>query len=76
MTMQDAPAVAPVAEAEPSVEVTRMTLRDTVEDLVGIRSDRMIHGYLKPSLAEIAWHNDQEMCKLCKSSDWWRGSTG
>ena len=69
MTMQDTPAVAPVAEAGPSAEVTRMTPRDSMEELLGIRSDGTIHGYLEPSLAEIAWQNFQETCKLRKSSD-------
>ena len=71
MTMQDVPAVAPVAEAGPSAEVMRTTLRDAMEELLGIRSDRTIHGYLEPSLAEIAWQNFQETCKLRESSDRW-----
>ena len=69
-TMQDALAVALVAEAVWSAEATRMTPRDAMEELLGIWSDRMIHGYLEPSLVEIAWHNYQETCKLHKSSDW------
>ena len=68
-TMQDALAVALVAEAVWSAEATRMTPRDAMEELLGIRLDRTIHGYLKPSLVEIAWQNFQETCKL--SLDRW-----
>ena len=69
--MQDVPEVAPLAEAGPSVEATRMLLVDVIKVLLGVRSDGTIRGYLQLSLAEITWQNLQETCKLCKSSDCW-----
>ena len=60
----------PVAKLGPSVEVTRMTPRDTMEELLGIQLDRTIQGYLKPSLVEITWQNLQETHRLYESLDW------
>ena len=70
-TMQDTPAVVLVAKAGPSAEAMRMMPRDAMKELLGIQSDRTIHGYLEPSLVEITWQNYQEMHKLCKSSYRW-----
>ena len=58
-----------MAEVGPSVEATRMMLVDAIEALLGIWLDGTIHGYLKPSLAEITWQNLQEMCRLRELSD-------
>ena len=69
--MQDMPVVALVAEVGLSAEATRTMLRDAVEELLGIRSDGMIQGYLKPSLVEITWQNLQETHKLHESLDRW-----
>ena len=66
---QTSPTLAPVVEAGPSVEMERMMARDAVEELLGIWPDGMSMVYIKLSLVEIAWHNYQETCKLCKSSD-------
>ena len=68
-TMQDAPVVVLMAEEGPLAEAMRTTLMDTIKELLGIWSDGTIHGYLKPSLVEIAWQNLQEMCRLCESLD-------
>ena len=68
--LQDVPAVVPVAKVGPSADTTRTTPRDAVEELLRIRLDGTIQGCFKLSLAEIAWQNLQETCKLCKLSDW------
>ena len=68
-TMQDAPEVIPLAEVGQLADATRTLLMDVIEALLGVQSDDTIRGYLQPSLAEIAWQNLQETCKLRRSSD-------
>ena len=68
-TMQDTPEVAPMAEVGPLADAMRASPMDAIEALLGVRSDGTIHGYLQPSLVEIAWQNLQETCKLCQSLD-------
>ena len=68
-TMREAPEAAPMAEAGPSVDATRMSPMDAVEALLGIRSNGTIQGYLQPSLAETAWQTLQETRKLHESSE-------
>ena len=68
-TMRDAPEAAPMAEAGPSVDVTRMSPMDGVEALLGVLSDGTIRGYLQPSLTETAWQTLQETRKLHESSE-------
>ena len=70
-TMQDAPEAAPMAEAGLSADVMRMSPMDTVEALLGIRSNGTIRGYLQMSLVETAWQTLQETRKLRESSDCW-----
>ena len=41
-TMRDAPEAAPMAEAGPSADATRMSPMDVVEALLGVRSDSTI----------------------------------
>ena len=76
VTMQDMPAVALVAEVGPSVEATRMMLRDTMEELLGIQSDRMIQGYFKPSLVEITWKTSRRRTNCMSHQISGRGLTG
>ena len=45
-TMWDAPEAAPMAEAGPSMDATRMSPMDAVEALLGVQSDGTIQGYL------------------------------
>ena len=66
--MQDAP-VEPMAEVGLSVEAMRISPVDAIKALLGVWSDGTIHGYLEPSLVEIAWQNLQETRRLCESSD-------
>ena len=65
------PYMAPLAEAGPSADATRMSPMDAIEVLLGVWSDGTIPRYLQPSLAEIAWQNLQETRKLHESSDHW-----
>ena len=69
--MVDVPMVVPAVEAGLSVEMVRTMARDAMEELLGIWSDGTGMGYIEPSLAEITWHNYQEMHKLRESSEWW-----
>ena len=68
-TMQDALEAAPMAEAGPSADVTRMSPMDVVEALLGVWSNGTIRGYLQTSLAETAWQTLQETRKLRESSE-------
>ena len=68
-TMRDMPEAAPMAEAGPSVDATRMSPMDVVEALLGVRSNGTIRGYLQTSLVETTWQTLQETRKLHKSSE-------
>ena len=74
--MQDAPGVAPLAEAGLSAEVTRMMPMDAIEALLGVQSDGTIHGYRQPSLAEITWQifRRHASCASCQTAG--RSSNG